>query len=60
QGRVIVFRDGQMYTGIWKREQRSHMLTFYDEEGNPIPLQIGNSWIQVVPLHYADPVTVEP
>ncbi len=59
QGRAMVFRDGQMYTGTWRREQPNHMLTFYDADDNPIPLQIGNTFIQVVALHYVDPVTVE-
>ena len=60
QGPVWIVRDGQMYRGVWKREQRNHMLTFYDQDDNPLPLQIGNSFVQVVPLHYQDPVTVEP
>lgn len=59
RGRAMIFRDGQMYTGTWRREQPNHMLTFYDADDNPIPLQIGNSFFQVVALHYVDPVTVE-
>jgi hypothetical protein len=35
------------------------MLTFYDEADNPLPLKIGNTFFQVVPLHYEDPVTVD-
>ncbi len=49
-GPALVFRDGQMYQGHWKREGRDHMLTFWDQWGNPIPLKPGNSWIQLVPL----------
>lgn len=59
RGRAMIFRDGQMYTGTWRRDQPNHMLTFYDADDNPIPLQIGNTFIQVVALHYVDPVTVE-
>lgn len=59
RGRAMIFRDGQMYTGTWRRDQPNHMLTFYDADDNPIPLQIGNSFFQVVALHYEDPVTVE-
>ena len=36
------------------------MLTFVDGDGNPVPLQIGNTWFQVLPTHYEDPVTIEP
>jgi len=60
RGRALVFRDGQMYTGTWRREQPNHMLTFYDDDDNPIPLQIGHTYFQVVALHYDEPVTVDP
>ena len=58
QGRAIVFRDGREYDVTWRRENRGDMLTFYDENGDPLPLQIGNTWFQVVPVHYVEPVTV--
>lgn len=60
QGPAIIFRDGRQYDVTWRREQRGDMLTFYDEAGDPLPLQIGNTWFQVLPLHYVDPVTVTP
>ena len=60
RGSAMIFRDGQMYEAIWRRDDPSHMLTFYDADENPIPLQIGNTFFQVVALHYEDPVTVEP
>ncbi|MFW6068968.1 MAG: DUF3048 domain-containing protein [Chloroflexota bacterium] len=59
QGSALIFRDGQMYEATWRREQPDHMLTFYDADDNPIPLQIGNTFMQVVALHYEDPVTVD-
>ncbi len=49
-GPVLLFRDGKMYNGFWKREERHQMLTFYDGTGAPLPLKPGNSWIQLVPL----------
>lgn len=58
-GDAIIIRDGQRYAAIWKREKREHMLTFYDAAGNPVPLQVGNTWFQVVPYHYSNPVTIE-
>jgi hypothetical protein len=60
EGDAIIFRDGQRYEGVWRREDRHDMLTFYDEGGDPIPLQIGNTWFQVVPYHYENPVTSAP
>lgn len=59
-GRAQILRDGRVYSAIWRRENRSDMLTFYDDEDNPIPLQIGNTWFQIVPWHYTDAVRVTP
>lgn len=56
-GFVSVFRDGRQINGSWSREDRDAngmMFTFFDEGGEPIPLQIGNTWIQVVPYSYID------
>lgn len=58
-GDATIIRDGQQYPATWKREKREYMLTFYDAEGNPIPLQVGNTWFQVVPYHYTHAVTIE-
>jgi hypothetical protein len=60
QGPAVILRDGQQYAVTWKREQRPHMFTFYDAAGNVLPLQIGNTWFQVMPLHYIDPVSITP
>lgn len=59
-GSGTVFRDGQQYNVTWERIDRSDMLTFKNSEGNPFPLQIGNSWVQVVPSWLSDPVSVTP
>ncbi len=59
QGDAIVIRDGQQFQATWKREKRENMLTFYDAAGDPVPLQIGNTWFQVVPYHYINVVTIE-
>jgi hypothetical protein len=60
EGDAIIFRDGQRYEGTWQRAERDDMLTFVDASGNPIPLQIGNTWFQVVPYHYDEPVVSTP
>ena len=52
QGPVSIFRDGQRFEGVWKREDPSHMLTFYDAEGQVLPLAPGNSFFQLVPLGF--------
>lgn len=52
EGPVSIFRDGQRIEGQWRREQPDHMLTFYDLEGNILPLAPGNSFFQIVPLGF--------
>jgi hypothetical protein len=58
EGPATIFRDGQQYGGRWERSGRSHLLTFYDEAGEVIPLQIGNTWFQVVSRDSSGPVSV--
>jgi hypothetical protein len=57
-GSASVFRDGQLYHVIWHREGRGDSLTFTNSEGQPFPLKIGNSWVQVVPSWLKNPMTV--
>ncbi len=59
-GPAVVFRDGQQYNVTWHREGRGDMLTFTDADGNPFPLQVGNSWVQIVPGYLPDSLTVTP
>jgi hypothetical protein len=57
-GPAVVFRDGMRYDATWQRINRNDLLTFYNQDGEPLPLQIGNTWFQVVPTWYTDPLTV--
>ena len=59
-GTGLLLRDGQQFPITWVRNGRNDLLTFTDAAGNPIPLQIGNSWVQFVPTWYQNPVTVSP
>lgn len=59
-GSAIIFRDGQRYDGTWNRPNRYDMFTFQDANGQAIPLQIGNTWFQVIPIWYEEPVSVVP
>ncbi|MGB1251684.1 MAG: DUF3048 domain-containing protein [Candidatus Promineifilaceae bacterium] len=55
-GYATILRDGQRYDGTWQRSRANEMLTFYGWNGEVIPLQLGNSWIQVIPAHYKNVV----
>ncbi len=48
-GRAFIFRDGQQFTGIWKKADRLERTLFSDESGNEIQLNRGNTWVEVVP-----------
>ncbi len=52
EGPVSIFRDGQRFEGRWRRQNESDMLTFYDLQGNILPLKPGNSFFQMVPLGF--------
>ncbi|MHB1390697.1 MAG: DUF3048 domain-containing protein [Thermoleophilia bacterium] len=47
-GRVQVFRDGQMIEGTWSRPAKDQLTTYLDSAGNPIPLNRGLTFVQLV------------
>jgi len=60
--RAIIFRDGMRIDGFWQRWERWDMLTLTDEQGNPIPLKVGNTFFEVLPAtgdHWIE-IVVEP
>jgi hypothetical protein len=59
-GPAVIFRDGQRYDATWQREGRYDMFTFVDDAGQPLPLKPGNTWFQVIPIWYENPVTHNP
>jgi len=48
-GTAWVIRDGQILKGNWETDG-SQTPNFIFNDGSPIPLKPGNTWIQVVPL----------
>lgn len=59
-GPAVLFRDGQRYDVTWHRQGRNDQLTFTDASGMPLPLQIGNSWVQLMPGYLPSPLEVTP
>jgi hypothetical protein len=59
-GPAVIFRDGQRYDVTWQRIGRYDMFTFVDDAGQPLPLKPGNTWFQVIPIWYDNPVTSNP
>jgi ketosteroid isomerase-like protein len=50
-GTAWVIRDGQILKGNWETNG-SQTPNFIFNDGSPIPLKPGNTWVQVVPLYY--------
>jgi hypothetical protein len=48
-GPAFVLRDGQMYEVTWERPSLSDVTTFFDQNGDEIPLSPGNTWIELAP-----------
>lgn len=60
RGRAVIFRDGLVYNATWRRDNRHDMLTFYDADGNPLPLRPGNTFFEILTTHQTGQLTYEP
>lgn len=47
-GKCLVFVGGKVYHGTWKKPNRNSPTQFLDENGRPIPLHPGQTWIHLV------------
>ncbi len=54
EGPASIFRNGQRYDGRWVRAAPLDMLSFYTLQGQPLPLAVGNTFFQIVPLGFTD------
>lgn len=48
QGTAYLFVNGQMYKGLWQKLTSASSTKFVYEDGEPLPLQVGNTWISVM------------
>jgi Protein of unknown function (DUF3048) C-terminal domain/Protein of unknown function (DUF3048) N-terminal domain len=49
-GKALVFRDGHVIKGEWRKASASDLTRFYDTKGQEVTLVRGRIFIQVVPL----------
>jgi hypothetical protein len=49
-GPVVIFRNGQVIRGVWRRHGLHDITRYYDRRGRLIPLAPGRTWIELVPL----------
>lgn len=50
RGEAVLLRDNYLIRGQWVWDGPGTRFSLFDEAGNPLPLAVGNTWIQVVPL----------
>ncbi len=50
EGKLVLFRNGLRVLGTWKRSAVSGRTSMLDENGNPILLAPGRTWIELVPM----------
>jgi hypothetical protein len=48
-GSAFVFRNGRMIKGTWVRESSDDITKFLDSKGKEIPLDPGNTWVELLP-----------
>lgn len=48
-GEVLVFQDGKITKGTWKKESQTASLQLLGADGNPLPLNAGQTWITAIP-----------
>jgi hypothetical protein len=48
-GKVLVFQDGNVTTGTWKKNSAKESLELIGTDGNPLALNAGQTWITAIP-----------
>ncbi len=49
-GRALVLRGGEAVEGRWERDTPTEPFRFVTEDGRPIELAVGRSWVELVPV----------
>lgn len=49
EGETLIFQDGQVIKGYWKKANRLGRTTFYTQKGQEIAFNPGRIWIAIVP-----------
>jgi len=52
EGKGLVFQDGRVSVGTWKKPSARERMRFYDAQGNEIEFNGGTTWIEIVPTGY--------
>ena len=50
RGQAIVFQDGEVIKGTWKKADEESRTQFFDSRGKELALNGGRIWIEVIPV----------
>ncbi|MBI5728166.1 MAG: DUF3048 domain-containing protein [Candidatus Magasanikbacteria bacterium] len=50
-GEAIVFRDGAVFRGRWRKKNKTARTEWLDEQGRALSLKPGKIWIHILPLY---------
>ncbi len=48
-GKAMIFQDGEMLEGTWRKKDRTDRTVFFDRSGREIELNRGKIWISTIP-----------
>ncbi len=57
--KAVVFTGGRMIEGTWSRYSDTDPALYVDEDGNPIELNRGKTWVCIIWDEHADDVVIE-
>lgn len=49
EGKALVFQDGKVISGTWRKKDRLSRTKFYDQQGREIKFNRGEIWIEILP-----------
>lgn len=52
EGEGLVFQDGRVVVGKWKKLSARERMRFYDAQGNEVEFNGGVTWVEIVPKGY--------
>ncbi len=52
EGKGLVFQDGRVVVGTWKKPAARERMRFYDGQGNEVLFNAGITWVEIVPKGY--------
>jgi hypothetical protein len=49
EGQAVVFRDGQQFDAVWRKDSRGEHILIETPDGRPFPIKPGQTWMELLP-----------